>query len=251
MKLISWNVNGIRAVLKKGFTEFLERENPDIICLQETKAHEAQVNYKLKTYEQYWNDAERRGYAGTAVFTKISPLSMYKGMSKEEHNKEGRILTLEFKNFYLVNVYTPNAQPELKRLKYRQEWDKDFLDYLKKLEKTKPVIVCGDFNVAHKEIDLARPKDNLKNPGFTEEEREGFSRYIEHGFTDAFRYFYPNKKDQYTWWSVRTNARERNVGWRIDYFCISKELQSKLKEAKILSHVKGSDHCPVEITLKD
>ena len=251
MKLISWNVNGIRAVLKKGFTEFLERENPDIICLQETKAHEAQVNYKLKTYEQYWNDAERRGYAGTAVFTKISPLSMHKGMSKEEHNKEGRILTLEFKNFYLVNVYTPNAQPELKRLKYRQEWDKDFLDYLKKLEKTKPVIVCGDFNVAHKEIDLARPKDNLKNPGFTEEEREGFSRYIEHGFTDAFRYFYPNKKDQYTWWSVRTNARERNVGWRIDYFCISKELQSKLKEAKILSHVKGSDHCPVEITLKD
>ena len=251
MKLISWNVNGIRAVLKKGFTEFLERENPDIICLQETKAHEAQVNYKLKTYEQYWNDAERRGYAGTAVFTKISPLSMHKGMSKEEHNKEGRILTLEFKNFYLVNVYTPNAQPELKRLKYRQEWDKDFLDYLKKLEKTKPVIVCGDFNVAHKEIDLARPKDNLKNPGFTEEEREGFSKYIEHGFTDAFRYFYPNKKDQYTWWSVRTNARERNVGWRIDYFCISKELQSKLKEAKILSHVKGSDHCPVEITLKD
>jgi len=217
MKLISWNVNGIRAVLKKDFLKFVQKEKPDVLCLQEIKAHPDQVDSILEDYQQYWNDANKKGYAGTAIFTKKKPLSVTYDLGIKEHDKEGRVITIEFPKFYLVNVYTPNAQRELKRLKYRQKWNKDFLKYLKKLEKKKPVIFCGDLNVAHKEIDLANPKANKKNAGFTQEERDDFSKIIDSGFIDTFREF--NKKpDQYTWWTYRFNARKKNIGWRIDYF---------------------------------
>ena len=249
MKLISWNVNGIRAALKKGFLEFVEKENPDILGLQEIKANSNQVDLKLPQYpHHFWNSAVKPGYSGTAIFSKVKPMSVSYGDTIIENN-EGRVLTLEFPTYYLVNVYTPNAQRELTRLAYRQEWDKRFLAYLKQLETKKPVIFCGDLNVAHTEIDLAHPKTNVGNPGFTPEERAGFSRILEHGFVDSFRQFNP-KPHNYTWWSYMFNARAKNIGWRIDYFCVSTSLQNQLQDAFILPHVQGSDHCPVGIKLK-
>lgn len=260
MKLISWNVNGIRAVMKKGFLDFVEAEDPDMLCLQETKAERGQVELDLPQYEEYWNSAERKGYAGTAIFTKTKPLSVAFGIGEESNTsledkfghaeREGRVTTAEFDDFYLVTVYTPNAKRDLERLAYRHKaWDPLFLNYLKKLEKKKPVVVCGDFNVAHKEIDLARPKENVKNAGFTPEEREGFDHLVRAGFIDTFRELYPDQTDIYTWWSNFGGARARNVGWRIDYFCISPKLKTRLKDAFILPEVMGSDHCPVGIEL--
>lgn len=249
VKLISWNVNGIRAVLKSGFISFIEKENPDIICLQEIKAHPEQVDKILDEYENHiWNPAEKKGYSGTAIFSKIKPISVKLGKELLEDN-EGRVIVAEFEEFYLVNVYTPNSQRGLTRLKHRLEWDKKFFQMLKDLEKNKPVIFCGDLNVAHKEIDIARPKDNTMNAGFTKEERESFSKYIENGFIDSFRFLNPNKKESYTWWSYMHNARARNIGWRIDYFCLSDKLKTKINSAEILSDIKGSDHCPIEIEL--
>jgi len=249
MKLLSFNVNGIRAVLKKGFTDFIAKAKPDVICIQETKAHPEQVNLELPGYMQYWNAAVRPGYSGTATFTKIEPLRHTKGMGIIEHDNEGRVLTLEYEDFFLVNVYTPNSQRELTRLDYRVQWDKDFLKYLKKLEKKKQVVFCGDLNVAHTEIDLTNPKANVGNHGFTPEERAGFDKLVKAGFIDTFREF-TKEGGHYTWWSQISNARERNVGWRIDYFCISSALRPRLKEAFILPEVTGSDHCPVGIVLK-
>lgn len=249
MKLISWNVNGIRSVLGKGFLDFVKKEKPDILCLQETKAHPDQVDKMLHDYEHFWNSAIKKGYSGTAIFTKIKPMNVEYDLGIKEHHGEGRVITAEFKDFYLVNVYTPNSQRGLTRLTYRQQWDKDFLAHMKKLEKKKPVIFCGDLNVAHKEIDLANPKSNRKNAGFTDEERSGFDNIVSEGFIDTFREF--NKEPhQYTWWSYMFNARAKNVGWRIDYFCVSKSLKEKLHHAFILQDVKGSDHCPVGIVLK-
>ncbi|HLC36603.1 MAG TPA: exodeoxyribonuclease III [archaeon] len=248
MKIISWNVNGIRAVMQKNFLEFVENEKPDILCVQETKAHPDQVDEMLKDYEHYWNAAEKKGYAGTAVFTKKKPLSVAYDMEIKEHGKEGRVIALEFEDFILVNVYTPNSQRGLTRLKYREKWDEDFLKYLKKLEKNKPVIVCGDFNVAHKEIDLANPKSNAKNAGFTPEERAGFDKLVENDFVDSFREFNKEPK-QYTWWSYMFNARKKNIGWRIDYFLVSKNFMKRVKKTEILDKVMGSDHCPVKLTL--
>lgn len=251
LKFISWNVNGIRAVLKKGFLEFLSQENADFVCLQEVKATSDQLEERFEGYRQYWNSAEKKGYSGTLVLSRHTPLSVQNGIGILKHDKEGRVITLEFPNWYLVNVYTPNAKRELERLPYRsEEWDRDFLKYCKNLEKKKPVIFCGDLNVAHKEIDLARPKQNTKNAGFTPEERAGFDNIVKAGFIDTFREF-ESGGDKYTWWSYRAGAREKNVGWRIDYFCISKELQSKLISAGIKPDVMGSDHCPVYIELKD
>lgn len=249
MKLISWNVNGIRAVMKKGFVEFVRRSKPEVLCVQETKANQEQVDLELPGYHHYWNAAERKGYAGTAVFTKIEPLSVRNDMGIDEHDHEGRVMTLEFPDFHLVNVYTPNAKRDLSRLDYRMQWDKDFLAYLKKLEKKKPVIFCGDLNVAHQEIDLANPKANVGNHGFTPQEREGFGNFIKAGFVDTFREFH-QQGGHYTWWAVFGNARQRNVGWRIDYFVISSSLRPRLQKAFILSAVMGSDHCPVGIVLK-
>ncbi len=251
-KIISWNVNGIRAVLKKGFLDFLSSENPDIICIQETKAHPDQVDHiidELGYHHEYWNSAEKKGYSGTAVFSKIKPLQVNYGIGIEEHDKEGRIISLEFDFFFLVNVYTPNSQRGLTRLKYRQKWDVDFLKHIKKLEKKKPVVVCGDLNVAHKEIDLKNPSSNRKNAGFTDEERLGFTNYVNSGFIDAFREF-NQEPSNYTWWSYMFNARANNVGWRIDYFIISKIFRKHLEKAFILSKVMGSDHCPVGIIIK-
>ncbi|MCX6129837.1 MAG: exodeoxyribonuclease III [Proteobacteria bacterium] len=250
-KLISWNVNGLRAVIKKGFEAFVLEENPDIICLQEIKAMADQVDLVLPGYEAYWNSAEKKGYSGTAVFTRIKPLQVSTGLGISKHDKEGRVLTLEFEKAYLVNVYTPNSQNDLRRLPYRsKEWDRDFLSYVKSLELSKPVIFCGDLNVAHKEIDLANPKGNVGNAGFTPEERLGFDNIIAAGFVDTFRHFNQEPKN-YSWWSYRTAARERNVGWRIDYFCVSSQLTPYLKSAAILPHVLGSDHCPVRLEVKD
>ncbi len=249
MKLISWNVNGIRAILNKGFLEFVKKENPDILCVQETKAHPDQVDTMLEEYpNHFWNTAEKKGYSGTAIFSKIKPISVVLGIGKQNHDKEGRVLTAEFKDFYLVDVYTPNSQRGLTRLKYRQEWDAEFLRYIKNLEKKKPVIFCGDLNVAHEEIDIARPKDNIHNAGFTAEERSDFDRIIEAGFIDTFRELNPDKV-QYSWWSYMFNARARNIGWRIDYFIISSSLKNKLKKAFIFDKVVGSDHAPVGIEL--
>ncbi len=250
MKLISWNVNGIRAILKKGFLDYVNDENPEILSLQETRGELDQEEITLKQYPyRYWNKADKKGYAGTAIFSKLKPLKVSYGMGAKKYSGEGRIITFELKEFYLVNVYTPNAQRGLLRLEYRTQWDKSFLTFLKKLEKKKPVVLCGDLNVAHKEIDLKNPKSNRKNAGFTDEEREGFSNYISRGFIDTFREF--NKDPgHYTWWSYRFNARSKNIGWRIDYFCISKNLRTKLKDAFIRSEVLGSDHCPVGIHLE-
>ncbi|MBA2868562.1 exodeoxyribonuclease III [Methanococcus maripaludis] len=246
MKMLSWNVNGIRACLKNGFMDFLKRESPDIMCIQETKVQSGQVQLGLDGYFQYWNYAERKGYSGTAVFTKIKPNNVILGMENSEHNNEGRVIALEFDEYYLVNVYTPNSQRGLTRLEYRQKWDENFLNYIKTLETKKPVVFCGDLNVAHKEIDLKNPKTNIKNAGFTPEERIGFDNIVNSGFLDTFREF-NNEPDNYSWWSYRFNARAKNIGWRIDYFCISKSLRANLKDAFIMPEVMGSDHCPVGI----
>ena len=248
MRLISWNVNGLRAALKNNFLERVGTMNPDILCLQETRVSQHEIDVPLDGYHQYFNSAKKRGYSGVAVFSRTMPESVSYGLGMDEHDNEGRIITLDLKDYYLVNVYTPNAQHELVRLDYRQKWDADFLSFLKKLEQEKPVIFCGDLNVAHQEIDLKNPKSNERNPGFTIEERRGFDRYIESGFIDTFREF--NKEPgHYTWWTYRFHARAKNIGWRIDYFCISKALRSRLKDAFILKDVMGSDHCPVGIIL--
>jgi len=250
LKFISWNVNGIRAVIKKGFYDFINEYNPDIICIQETKAHKEQVDLMLPDYPyQYWNSAVKKGYSSTAIFSKKEPLNIINDMGIEEHDQEGRIITLEFKEYYLVTVYTPNSKRELLRLDYRKIWDKDFLTYMKKLEKLKPVIFCGDLNVAHTEIDLKNPKTNHCNPGFTDEERGGFTNIVNNGFLDTFREF--NKEGgHYTWWSYMFQARTKDIGWRIDYFCISQSLRSKLKDSYILKDVMGSDHAPIVMEFK-
>lgn len=250
MKIISWNVNGLRACLNKGFEEFFYNEDADIFCIQETKLQEGQIDLNLPGYEMYWNYAEKKGYSGTAIFTRIKPISVKKGIGIEEHDKEGRVITLEFEDYYLVTVYTPNSQTELARLDYRIKWEEDFKAYLKKLEEKKPVIVCGDLNVAHKDIDLKNPKTNRKNAGFTDEEREKFSKLLDSGFIDTFRYFYPTEEGKYSWWSYRFSARKNNAGWRIDYFLVSECLKDRLKSADILSDIMGSDHCPVELVLE-
>ena len=249
LKLISWNVNGIRACCDKGFRESFKELDADFFCLQETKMQEGQLDLQFEGYQSYWNYAEKKGYSGTAIFTRHQPLSVTNGIGVEEHDHEGRVITLEMENFYLITVYTPNSQDGLKRLDYRMTWEDDFLAYLKKLEEKKPVVVCGDLNVAHQEIDLKNPKSNRKNAGFTDEERAKFSRWLEAGFTDTFRYFYPEQKDIYSWWSYRFKAREKNAGWRIDYFVTSASLNDKLLGAKIHTDIFGSDHCPVELTL--
>lgn len=249
MKFISWNVNGLRACVQKGFLDFFREADADIFCVQETKLQEGQIDLETPGYHQYWNYAEKKGYSGTAVFTKKEPLSVSLGIGQEEHDREGRVITLEYDGFYFVTVYTPNSQNELARLPYRMEWEEAFLSYLKKLEKTKPVIFCGDLNVAHREIDLKNPKTNRKNAGFTDEEREKFSHLLEAGFVDTFRYFYPDQEGIYSWWSYRFKAREKNAGWRIDYFCVSDCLKEKLEDARILTQVMGSDHCPVELDI--
>ena len=250
MKLISWNVNGIRACIGKGFEESFAALDADIFCLQETKCQQGQVKLELPGYYQYWNYANRRGYSGTAVFTKKEPLSVVYGIGIEEHDKEGRVITLEYEKFYLVTVYTPNSQSELRRLEYRMEWERDFLAYLLKLQESKPVICCGDLNVAHEEIDLKNPKTNRKNAGFTDEEREKMRTILSNGFIDTFRYLYPDQTGIYSWWSYRFNARKNNAGWRIDYFIVSECLKDRISDAKILTDVMGSDHCPIELDFK-
>ncbi len=251
MKLLSWNVNGVRAVLRKGFADFIESEKPDIVCLQETKATPEQVVIPsvLAKYHSVWNIAEKKGYSGTAIFSKAKPLSVCLGIDCAEHDREGRVITAEFADFFLVNVYVPNSKRELTRLAYRQQWDRAFLRYLKNLEQIKPVIWCGDLNVAHTELDLARPKQNTKTHGFTPEERAGFDAFVNAGFVDTFRVF-EKTGGHYTWWSQMTNARERNIGWRIDYFLVSAALAPRLKSAKIFPAILGSDHCPIGIELK-
>ena len=246
-KFISWNVNGLRACVNKGFLDFFKEIDADVFCVQETKLQEGQIDLDLDGYHQYWNYAEKKGYSGTAMFSKDEPLSVKYGIGIEEHDKEGRVITAEFDTYYLVTCYTPNSQNELKRLGYRMEWEDAFLAYLKELEKSKPVILCGDLNVAHMEIDLKNPKTNRKNAGFTDEEREKMTVLLDSGFTDTFRYFYPDKEGIYSWWSYRFKAREKNAGWRIDYFISSKELNDKLVSAAIHTDVLGSDHCPVEL----
>lgn len=250
LKLISWNVNGLRAVVGKGFVDIFNELDADIFCLQETKLQAGQIELDLPGYEQYWNYAERKGYSGTAVFTRIHPLSAAYGMGIAEHDMEGRVITLEYDKFYLVNVYTPNSKDGLARLPYRMEWEDDFRAYLKGLEKTKPVVLCGDLNVAHEEIDLKNPKTNRKNAGFSDEERAKMTELLEAGFIDTFRYFYPDKTGEYSWWSYRFNARKNNAGWRIDYFIVSDVLKDQLESASIHQEIFGSDHCPVELKLK-
>ena len=245
MRLVSWNVNGIRACVQKGFLDFFQEIDADIFCIQESKMQAGQLDLELEGYHQYWNYAEKKGYSGTAIFTKKEPISVAYGIGIEEHDKEGRVITLEFEDFYMITVYTPNSQNELARLPYRMTWEEAFLSYLKKLEETKPVVFCGDLNVAHKEIDLKNPKTNRKNAGFTDEEREKFSILLENGFVDTFRYFYPDMTDIYSWWSYRFSARAKNAGWRIDYFIVSECMKDRLVDAKILTDIMGSDHCPV------
>lgn len=250
MKLISWNVNGLRACVGKNFMEFFCEVDADIFCLQETKLQAGQIEMDLPGYYQYWNYAVKKGYSGTAIFTKRGPMDVFYGIGIPEHDQEGRVITLEFPEFYMVTVYTPNSQNELARLDYRMKWEDDFLAYLKNLEEKKPVVFCGDLNVAHKEIDLKNPKTNRKNAGFTDEERNKFSVVLENGFIDTYRYFYPEQEGIYSWWSYRFRAREKNAGWRIDYFCVSEALKEHLEDAKIHTSVMGSDHCPVELKLK-
>ena len=249
MKLISWNVNGLRAVVNKGFEDIFNNFNSDIFCIQETKMQEGQLDINFEGYYKFFNSAEKKGYSGTAIFTKIKPLMVTYGINIEEHDKEGRVITLEFDNFYLVNCYTPNAQRELTRLEYRMKWEDDFREYLNNLNDIKPVILCGDLNVAHNEIDLKNPKPNVGNAGFTNEEREKMTELLKSGFVDSFRYLYPDKKDEYSWWSYMGKAREKNVGWRIDYFIVSDKIKDKIKDAKIYPEVFGSDHCPVELEI--
>ena len=250
VKLVSWNVNGLRACIKKGFLNYFEEVNADMFCVQEIKLQEGQIDLDLDGYYQYWNYAVKKGYSGTAIFTKKEPLSVKYGVGIEEHDKEGRVITLEYEDFYLVNVYTPNSQRELARLDYRMVWEDMFRNYLIELDSIKPVILCGDLNVAHKEIDLKNPSSNRKSAGFTDEERDKMTELLNSDFIDSFRYFYPDKEDAYTWWSYITRARERNAGWRIDYFIVSKQLEDKLVDAQIHSEVMGSDHCPVVLEIK-
>ena len=250
MKFISWNVNGIRACVTKGFLDYFKEVDADIFCLQETKLQEGQIDLNLEGYYDYWNYAQKKGYSGTAIFTKKKPISVSYGIDIEEHDNEGRVITLEFEDFYFITVYTPNSQSELKRLDYRMKWEDDFREYLKNLDNIKPVIVCGDLNVAHKEIDLKNPKTNRKNAGFTDEEREKLPTLLNNGFIDTYRYFNPNKEGIYSWWSYRFNARKNNSGWRIDYFLASEKLKDRLVSADIHTEILGSDHCPVELVLK-
>ncbi len=249
MKLISWNVNGIRACVQKGFMDSFNELDADVFCIQESKLSEGQLVLDMPGYHQYWNYAQKKGYSGTAVFTKKEPLNVSYGLGIEEHDNEGRVITLEYDTFYLVTVYTPNSQSELKRLEYRMKWEDDFKAYLKGLEENKPVIVCGDLNVAHKEIDLKNPKTNRMNAGFTDEERQKMTELLASGFIDTFRYFYPDMTDIYSWWSYRFSARQKNAGWRIDYFLVSESLKDKLTGADIHTEILGSDHCPVELDI--
>ena len=250
MKFVSWNVNGIRACVQKGFMDFFKEADADIFCIQETKMQEGQLVLETPGYHQYWNYAVKKGYSGTAVFTREEPISVSYGIGIEEHDQEGRVITLEFSDYYFITVYTPNSQNELARLPYRMHWEEDLLAYLKKLEEKKPVVFCGDLNVAHKEIDLKNPKTNRKNAGFTDEEREKFTALLDAGFIDTFRYFYPDQEGIYSWWSYRFKAREKNAGWRIDYFCVSACLENRLKNAEILTDIMGSDHCPVVLEME-
>lgn len=250
MKLISWNVNGLRACVQKGFLDYFKEADADIFCIQESKLQEGQIDLPLEGYHQYWNYAEKKGYSGTAIFSKIEPIAVSYGINKEEHDMEGRVITLEFEDFYMITVYTPNSKEKLARLEYRMKWEEDFRAYLNNLDKVKPVIICGDLNVAHEEIDLKNPKSNRKNAGFSDEEREKFTTLLNSGFIDTFRYFYPDKEGAYSWWSYRFNARANNAGWRIDYFCASERLKDRLVSADIHSKVLGSDHCPVELIIK-
>lgn len=250
MKYISWNVNGLRACRKKGFEDAFKDLNADAFCIQETKLQKGQIDIDFPGYYQYWNYADKKGYSGTAIFTRNKPISVSYGMGIDVHDHEGRLITLEFPTHYLVCCYTPNSQNELKRLSYRMEWEKDLLSYLKELDKNKPVIYCGDLNVAHEEIDLKNPKTNRKNAGFTDEERESLTKLLSEGFTDSFRFFYPDMEGIYSWWSYRFHAREKNAGWRIDYFIVSDSIKDKLSDAKIHTEILGSDHCPVELDFK-
>ena len=250
MKMISWNVNGLRAAMGKGFMDFFRQQDADIFCLQETKLQEGQIELDMPGYYQYWNYAEKKGYSGTAVFTKKKPVNVMLGIGVEEHDREGRVITLEFDEFYFITVYTPNSQNELARLPYRMEWEDDFIEYVKGLEKDKPVIYAGDLNVARLEIDIKNPKTNRRNAGFTDEEREKIQKAVDSGFIDTFRFFNPQIEGIYSWWSYRFKARERNAGWRIDYFMASESLKDKLKDAKIHTEVMGSDHCPVELDIE-
>lgn len=249
MKFISWNVNGLRACMKKGFEEYFQEENADIFCLQETKLQEGQIDWNPEGYHCYWNYAVKKGYSGTAIFTKQEPLRVAYGIGIEEHDQEGRVITLEFEDFYFVTVYTPNSQNELARLPYRMEWEEAFLSYINALDEEKPVVFCGDLNVAHQEIDLKNPKTNRKNAGFTAEEREKMTILLNNGYIDSFRYFYPEQEGIYSWWSYRFKAREKNAGWRIDYFIVSARLEEKMKGAAIRTEVMGSDHCPVVLEI--
>ena len=250
MRLISWNVNGLRAVVGKNFMEAFESLDADFFCLQETKLQEGQIDLDLPGYHQYWNYAEKKGYSGTAIFTKHEPMAVTYGIGVEEHDHEGRVITLEYPEYYVITVYVPNSQNELARLDYRMRWEADFLAYIKGLDAKKPVIYCGDLNVAHKEIDLKNPSSNHHNAGFTDEERGCFDRVLESGMIDTFRYFYPDQKGIYSWWSYRFHAREKNAGWRIDYFVVSERLKNRLEDAKIHTEIFGSDHCPVELTIR-
>ncbi len=249
MKLISWNVNGIRACAGKGFMDVFNNADADFFCIQESKMQAGQLELNMPGYHQYWNYAVKKGYSGTAIFAKEEPLNVAYGIGMEEHDQEGRVITLEYDKFYMVTVYTPNSQNELARLSYRMKWEDDFADYIMGLDEKKPVIICGDLNVTHKEIDLKNPKTNRHNAGFTDEEREKFSKLLDRGFIDTFRYFYPDKADIYSWWSYRFKAREKNAGWRIDYFLVSKRLEDKLRDAVIHTEIFGSDHCPVELDI--
>lgn len=249
MKMVSWNVNGLRACVTKGFVDIFNKLDADIFCLQETKLQEGQIDLLLEGYYQYWNYAEKKGYSGTAIFTKKEPLAVTNGIGIDEHNTEGRVITLEFEDFFFVTCYTPNSQNELKRLDYRMKWEDDFREYLLRLNKKKPVILCGDLNVAHNEIDLKNPKTNRKNAGFSDEEREKMTTLLNSGFTDSFRYLYPDKEGIYSWWSYRFNARKNNAGWRIDYFITSDSIKDKIIDSKIHSDIMGSDHCPVELDI--
>jgi exodeoxyribonuclease-3 len=250
MKFISWNVNGLRACMQKGFEDSFKALDADIFCLQETKLQAGQHDFEPEGYYQYWNYAEKKGYSGTAIFTRKKPLSVTNGIGVEEHDHEGRVITLEFEDFYFIVVYVPNSQRELARLSYRMEWEKAFLAYILGLEAKKPVIYCGDLNVAHKEIDLKNPKTNHMNAGFTDEERACFTKVLESGYIDSFRYFYPDQKDIYSWWSYMFKSREKNAGWRIDYFVVSEKLKDRMKDAKIHTDIMGSDHCPVELDIE-
>ena len=250
MKLISWNVNGLRAIMNKDFLDNFKQINADIFCIQETKLQEGQIDFNPEGYNVYWNSAIKKGYSGTAVFSKIKPIKVEYGIGQEEHDQEGRVITLEFEEFYLVNCYTPNSQRELTRLDYRMKWEDEFKSYLKKLDTKKPVILCGDLNVAHNEIDLKNPSTNRHNAGFTNEEREKMTELLNNGFVYSFRYLYPDTKDVYSWWSYMFHAREKNAGWRIDYFIVSEKIKEKIEDSKVLMQVLGSDHCPVELDIK-